>query len=107
MVSLDMARTEPAAGLMVNSTGRPRAACPRHFFRDKSDACLKPLTLGNSNPSPRTCRAKVIGTKDVLKRVHVTVAGKPTQNDTKQTLYYVNEMTVEKKKEQMKQECLL
>lgn len=77
MLTSDMALTEPAAGMMVNSTGRTRAAWPFQFLCDKLDTWLELLTLWEPDPSPRTRREKFIGTKDVLKRVHVNVAGKP------------------------------
>lgn len=77
MVSSDSNGTEPAAGLMVNSTGWCGAPHPSHFFRNKSDTCWVALTLGVPDPSSKTRRAKFMGTKDVLESVHVTVAGKP------------------------------
>lgn len=84
MVTSDMARTEPAAGMTVNSVGRALrspAVWPCQFFRDTSDACLALLTLGEPKPSPRTRKAKVIGTKEVLKRVQIDVSGKPVQRE--------------------------
>ncbi len=65
IVASDMARTEPAAGLTVNSTGRAwrsLAALPCQLFVDMSDTCLEQVTLGDPNPSPGTRRAKLIGT---------------------------------------------
>lgn len=84
MVTSDMARTKPAAGLTVNSTGlacRSLAALPCQSFLNNSDNCLALVTLGDPNPSPRTRRAKVIGTMDVLKRVQIDVCGKPAHRD--------------------------
>lgn len=84
IVTSDRRGTVPAAGLMVNSTGRAwrsLVALTCQLFLDTSNSCLSEVTLGEPMPSPKTRRPKVMGTKESLEMEQVIVLGKPAKRD--------------------------
>ena len=84
IVTSDRKGTVPAAGVMVNSTGRAwrsLVALTCQMFLDMSNNCLSEVTLGDPMPSPKTRRPKVMGTKESLEMEQVTVLGKPAKTD--------------------------
>ena len=72
----DMARMVPVAGMMLNSVGRVWGSgvlALRQWTLDSLVTCWLLVPLGGPAPSPRTRRAYVRGTREVLNRVQLNV----------------------------------